>query len=1139
MTSAARSASGTEHGVLTALVARLREADFSATAEEVADALWLARWVGPATWPDGHPAAGAVAEPASGDPADPLTDGPEPVAPRVPGPAAPAEGRAALRAPAARGAGAEGAAGRGGSPVRVPTAPTLPDPLALQRALRPLQRFRAPSVPPRGLLDEKATAHRAAETGLTLPVLRPARRREARAQLLMDVSSSTMVWEQTLDELREVFERAGAFREVRVHYLHEGTDGTPGAATTPTTPAPGTGRLRPPAQFTDPTGRQITLLLSDCAGPMWRSGAMQRLLHRWAGSMPVAVVQPLPQRMWRNTHLPARSGLLRRPEGPAGRLEFLSRGEAPRRAVAVPVLAPHHLPLETWARLLSGTGELTLRAAAAWVGADPRPAPAPAPRATDVPARERVRNFRRHASPAAVRLAQWLTTTPLELPVMQHLQRAMLPDSGPDVLAEVLLGGLLTRLDRGLDSPAYAFRDGVWAELHQRLAPGDPDLALKHLSRYVEGRWGRTARNFPAMAAAYLAGGVEPAGPPGGSVDDPLLREFAVVSTRVLRGSLPQPVTTGAEGAGSPGELAAEAQARLERFRRQGTSRDLDTGIALLTSAAGAEQRRPERAALHADLAVALVERWQARRLGEDLRGALSAAERAVPTISRAYRTMGDVLVRMAEEVASAGPDTDAVPDRFREAAAAPGEAADADSVRFLLLDDAQRVLADAAAGGGSIGRTAAVVRARVLQELAADFAEQALRLRNPPPEGPQEWYSATMLQSIDVLDTLVEADPVPPSSLYLRGRSYALLARRFEGRLDDGPSTDPERVREAARRARADLTESLARMTRLVNADGDDAAPGAGDDGPPRTATAEWKPDPADLVDGWIALAEAHELAWTGLDMETGWAHALRALDEGRAAAEGLPPGPGRDRLTLRCLEAKASIESRRFHEGAESRREALDRAVDAWAEVWALTPPDSPWQPGNLQIYGLTLMRRGQLNESEEDLRETVRLLRRSVAGTSGKSPALAARRMNLGLALMVRFRLVGALVDLYEADWILGAAAREAVSGDVAASAHAIRGQVAEALGRSTGAEVRFTEAATYFKQAADRALAAGSAVMAAAYLADRARMLERIAGPDRALTEYHRALGILTEHGEQRDEVAERIRESVHRLESGDA
>lgn len=261
---------------------------------------------------------------------------------------------------------------------------------------------------------------------------------------------------------------------MRVHYLHEDPDGAPGVSTEPSPPA---APLRSPAQLTDPTGRQLTLLLSDCAGPMWRSGVLHRLLHRWAAAMPVAVVQPLPQRMWRSTHLPARPGLLRRPEQQTGRLEFVSPEGRPPHTVPVPVLALHHLSMGAWARLLSGTGQLTQRAAAAWVGPGQGPAPARPGRSAVVSAPERVRVFRRHASPTAVRLAQWLTTTPLELPVMQHLQRAMLPDSGPDALAEVLLGGLLTRVEREPEGGlAYAFREGSGTSCTTGSIPGTPTV---------------------------------------------------------------------------------------------------------------------------------------------------------------------------------------------------------------------------------------------------------------------------------------------------------------------------------------------------------------------------------------------------------------------------------------------------------------------------------------------------------------------------------------------------------------------------------------------------------------------------------------------------------------------------------------
>lgn len=370
-------------------------------------------------------------------------------------------------------------------------------------------------------------------------MLKPDRRRQARLALLMDVSSSTVVWEQTFDELRQVCERAGAFREVQLHYLHEGADGGPrvGAGL-----APG-GHLADPSQFWDPAGRQLTLLLSDCAGPMWRSGQLHRLLYGWARTAPLAVVQPLPQRMWRSTHLPTRQGVLRRREGPAGRLEFRPRRpERGRdaRGIPVPVLALRQSSFGAWARLVSGSTEQTMEAAVGRVRADQAPAAGSARAERTLTPAERVAAFRATASPDAAQLAACLSAAPLVLPVMQLVQRAMLVDSGPEVLAEVLLSGLLRVADEeggGRDVvPGYAFLDGVREELFEHLGPGSAILVLKHCSEYVERRYGRTVRNFPALAAAVLAGSVDPGGSaPAGPSDDTRLRVFARVSAQVLR----------------------------------------------------------------------------------------------------------------------------------------------------------------------------------------------------------------------------------------------------------------------------------------------------------------------------------------------------------------------------------------------------------------------------------------------------------------------------------------------------------------------------------------------------------------------------------------------------------------------------
>ncbi|MER7400859.1 SAV_2336 N-terminal domain-related protein, partial [Streptomyces sp. NPDC000151] len=244
-----------------------------------------------------------------------------------------------------------------GLPVGVPAAPALPDLLALQRALRPLQRYRSAAPAVQHVLDETATAERSARSGgLVMPVFRAVPRAEASLQLVMDAASSMCVWDRLLHELQQVFAQLGAFRDVQVQFLHQGPDGRPAVSRRfEAAHAP----LRSADQLSDPTGRRVTVLVSDCAGPLWRSGHAHRLLHRLARQGPLAVLQPLPQRMWSRTRLPVSYGTLRRGEGPsyATALHFTGdTAQAGGGALPVPVLPPTAGALAAWARLLSGTG---------------------------------------------------------------------------------------------------------------------------------------------------------------------------------------------------------------------------------------------------------------------------------------------------------------------------------------------------------------------------------------------------------------------------------------------------------------------------------------------------------------------------------------------------------------------------------------------------------------------------------------------------------------------------------------------------------------------------------------------------------------------------------------------------------------
>ncbi|MEV5315520.1 FxSxx-COOH system tetratricopeptide repeat protein [Streptomyces sp. NPDC052610] len=503
------------------------------SARELAEALWLAGHVeGPRSAPDatGDEAPG----PPSDDAAEPATDLPDPESPPVPPdpepprPPSAADDRTRLYADRSH---TQAAGPGGGGPafvrVRVPTATALPEPLRIQRALRPLQRYRPPVRMPADRIDEQATAEQAAEAGLLLPVLRATARREARLRLLMDASSSTAVWDGLLDELRQIAAGLGAFREVSVRYVHEGAGAR---LVTSLSRDPAAGAVRAAEQLRDPTGRQLTLVLSDCAGPLWRSGAMQELLHHWALAAPVAVVQPLPQRLWRRTHLPPRPGTLRRLEGLGARLDFRAvEGPSREDALPVPVLAPTRTALGTWARLLSGGTGLSLPAAAAWVHADHPAAPPRLARSSAGTGAELVGAFRRTASRQAVSLAVSLSAVPLTLPVMQLVQRATQPRSGPSVLAETLLSGLIVRAE---EEGWYTFAPGVREELLRLLPRGEALLLLRHCGEYVERRFGRQVRNFPALALAELTGDGAPSEAEG--EEGPLPDAFAEVSALVL-----------------------------------------------------------------------------------------------------------------------------------------------------------------------------------------------------------------------------------------------------------------------------------------------------------------------------------------------------------------------------------------------------------------------------------------------------------------------------------------------------------------------------------------------------------------------------------------------------------------------------
>ncbi|MFP3991184.1 SAV_2336 N-terminal domain-related protein [Streptomyces sp. E11-3] len=471
---------------------------------ELAELLWLARHMEPPERPAPTTTADASV------PAWICPPQPEPAAPSGTVPPAPpqpvaaprprtADARVPLRLPGGTGGDGrrvpDGVGGGPGSTLLAPAPPMLARPLALQRALRPLRR--AVPSPVGREFDEEATAHRIARLGAPpqwwLPVLRPASERWLRLHLVYDAGPTMPVWRPLIRELHTAIAQSGIFRTVELHRARP--DGT--------THGQGTDA------YAD--GRTVTLLISDCMGPQWRVGPeglrWYGTLRRWASRMPLAIVQPLPERLWRTTALPASPGLLTAPAPavPNSAYTFAPYSpESPAPGLPLPVLEPSAAWLGNWATLVSSRGGAQLPGAAALLGPDPAPSPEEdGGDITRLSPEELVLRFRSLASPESFRLAGHLAVGRPELPVMRLMQAALERHPKPQHLAEVILSGMLVTTPGPPGS--YTFRPGVREILLgtlPRSAQGRTAELLARVGAVIEARAGAAAGEFRAVAEA-------------------------------------------------------------------------------------------------------------------------------------------------------------------------------------------------------------------------------------------------------------------------------------------------------------------------------------------------------------------------------------------------------------------------------------------------------------------------------------------------------------------------------------------------------------------------------------------------------------------------------------------------------------
>ena len=386
-------------------------------------------------------------------------------------------------------------------PIKVANPPSIRNPLALARSLRPLMR-QVPSEQIAGL-DEQATAQQIAEAGIWQLIVKPVLEPWLELVLVADESTSMLIWQQTVLEFRRLLRNYGTFRDVQLwglHYQDNQLHLYPGIgveALRQTT--------RQPKELVDPSGRRLILLITDCVSAYWQGETLIKTLRLWSQYSPVAIAQVLPEWLWMRTAIRGFESVqlkAMKPGVPDSQLvidwSFAWQAEPNLNAgVCVPIIPLEPDSVLTWSQMVIGHSD----APGYWLESFSIDTEATEP--LSLSPKQQIEQFRVMSSPVAQRLMGLVAASPvITLPVIRLIQETLLPKKSRQMnVAEVLLGGLLEPINppqRGAnpDQVEYRFVDETIRDLLLAEAPV-PDT-VEVLSEYVSRQFDKSLDEFVA-----------------------------------------------------------------------------------------------------------------------------------------------------------------------------------------------------------------------------------------------------------------------------------------------------------------------------------------------------------------------------------------------------------------------------------------------------------------------------------------------------------------------------------------------------------------------------------------------------------------------------------------------------------------
>ncbi|AFY55455.1 hypothetical protein Riv7116_2974 [Rivularia sp. PCC 7116] len=398
--------------------------------------------------------------------------------------------------------------------LKVPAAPALRNTLELGRALRPLMR-KVPSLTNQ-ILDEEATVKQIAEQDIWVPVFAPKPQRWLELALVVEKSNSTVIWEPTIRELQKLLKHHGAFRDVRTWELKV----TPTASELFPLKLCSQGSLKQnyrndinstpytPDILIDPKERRLILLVTDCISPAWRNKFIHPTLKLWGNKGLLTILQLLPEELWERTALSAATPVYLsslKPGVPNSQLlttiwdEDEIENDNSSESISIPIVTLEPQPLLTWSQVIAGFGNITtagFKFSLPELRSQTKINPKPSQLTPDTI----VNRFRATASPTARRLAGLMAAAPVSLPVVQLIQKTLLPDSRQIHIAEVFMSGLLksTTIKDNPDYIEYEFLPGVRKLLVDSVPKSKAISVIDAVSEYISEKLGLSVQQFEA-----------------------------------------------------------------------------------------------------------------------------------------------------------------------------------------------------------------------------------------------------------------------------------------------------------------------------------------------------------------------------------------------------------------------------------------------------------------------------------------------------------------------------------------------------------------------------------------------------------------------------------------------------------------